>query len=462
MSGVVPLPMISRSRAVELDILVWGASGFTGRLACAYLSRDASKFFSFDLAKSSSSSPSKRVKWGVAGRDRLKLEAILRDCGAPKDTPIIVVGDANDEASIKKMVGRTRVVVSCAGPFVKYSDKVVEACANSGCHYVDICGESVWVRSCVDRFQDRAQRTGACIVNFCGYDSIPSDLGCFFAVQTLRNKLRDPDAPVRSVKCYQVMFSGGGNGFSGGTLQTGMVDIQTNPKLKLTTGVDPDSPFLLGGEPVGGARPIDSFQTRATFSDPLGCWEAPFPMERINAVATRRSAAHLSYGPNFNYQEVEVSPSQKAAEKAALRVTDPVPPEKIAAMIDQGRLPKSGQGPPPKHRSKSAFLSILIAEADSEENETVCVAVRGGEAGYEETAKMVVESALALTLQPSECPGYKSGGGFQSTAMCMGNVLIQRLNTAGIQFYIVDDPQKELQEFWLACKQQSGASQSRL
>jgi len=453
--------MTSRERTAELDILVWGASGFTGQLACAYLSRDASKFFSFNLSEFSSSS-TKRVRWGVAGRNRVKLEKILRDCGAPKNTPIIVVDDANDESSIIKMVGKTRVIASCAGPFVKYSDKVVEACASSGCHYVDICGESVWVRSCVDRFQDRARRSGACIVNFCGYDSIPSDLGCFFAVQTLQNKLRDPDAPIRSVKCHQVMFSGGGNGFSGGTLQTGLVDIQMNPKLKLTTGVDPDSPFLLGGEPVGGVRPMDLFQTEANFSDRLSCWEAPFPMERINAVATRRSAAHLSYGPNFNYQEVGISPSQKAAQKAALQATNPVPPEKIAAMIDQGRLPKSGQGPPPDHRSKSIFLSLLFAEADSKEKETVCVAVRGGEAGYEETAKMVVESALALVLQPSECPGYMSGGGFQSTAMCMGNVLIQRLNTAGIQFYIVDNPQIELNNFWLACKQKSEASKARL
>jgi short subunit dehydrogenase-like uncharacterized protein len=449
------LAMSNRNQA-ELDVIVWGATGFTGGLACAYLSQDACKFFSFALRQDPSM---QHVKWGVAGRNRSKMQAVLDDCGAPKNTPILVV-EADDEKAIEEMVSKSRVIISCAGPFVRYSDKVVEACAKSGCHYVDICGEPVWVRSCVDRFQDRAQAAGACIVNFCGYDSIPSDLGCYFAVQALRNKLGDPDASVRSVKCYQIMFTGGGAGFSGGSLQTGLVS-KSNPKLQLTTGVNPDSPFLLGGEPACGMRDIDMFQTEASFSHDIGCWVAPFPMERINAVATRRSAANLSFGPNFNYQEVVVAPSQKAATKAAKRTTNPIPPEKIKEMIDQGRLPKPGEGPPSKHRANSVFLTLLVAEADNDENARVCVAVRGGESGYEETAKMVVESALALALQPADCPGYTAAG-FQSTAMCMGPVLIQRLNNAGIQFYVVEDPQTEVMRFWQGCKEKMSASKARL
>ena len=433
-----------------LDVVVWGATGFTGRLACAYLARDASKFFSFQLGEAG---PGRKVRWGVAGRNADKVRRVLQECRAPDDTEVFVV-EASDEAAIRKMVESTKVVCSLAGPFVKYSDKVVEMCAQTGTHYVDICGEPVWVRSCKDRHDDRARATGACIVNFCGYDSIPSDLGCLYAVRALRNKVGDASAHVRAVRMYQVMYTDGQQGFSGGSLQTGLVD-KGNPKLKLTAGVDPDSPFLLGGETPEGIRDIDQFQTAAKYSEELGFWTAPFGMEHINAVAVRRSAGALGYGRLFNYQEVVVAPSEKDAKKMARRAVDPVPPEVIRKMIEAGRLPKPGEGPLPKHRRRMAFLSLLSAEA--EDGTKAYVAVRGGEAGYEETAKMVVESALALAMQPADCPGTSTGG-FLSTAQCMGSVLIDRLRAAGIDFYHVDEMQNELFNFWQMCQQRQDSS----
>ena len=401
------------------DLIVWGATGFTGSLATAYLLGDGSNFHSVEL--NAPAAPTD-LRWCVAGRNRAKLEAL----GAPH----VMVCDADDVDAIDKMARSTRVIVGFAGPFVKYSDKVVEACVRHGTHWVDICGEVAWHRSLMDRFGDRARANGSLVVNHCGFDSLPSDLGALYAVNALRSRARDPALNVDSVINYQ----GGLGGISGGSLATGMAMI-TNPVV-LSQGVDLNSPFLLGGEPAGGVRPEDEAETSAFFDNKLECWIGPFQMADINLKVVRRSNALLGYGPTFNAREVGVCFSEKQARKASRQATSPTPPLIIEKMIKAGKLPKPGEGPAPSLRAVSRFQATIIA-SNSKTGDDVCVTVSGGECGYEETSKMAIESALALIYESASCPGIVAGGGFFTPAAAMGTTLINRLDKAGIRFRVL-------------------------
>lgn len=405
----------------DLDLVVWGATGFTGELAVAYLKGDASKIFSFDLKAPAAPAD---LRWAIAGRNKSKLEAL----GAGVE---IIACDSSDEA-IEAMVRRTKVVVGFAGPFVKYSDRVVAACAKFGTHWCDITGEVAWHRSLLDRFGDRAKGTGACIVSHCGYDSIPSDLGALFAVHALRSRA-GPGTAVQSVACYHLMQGGS---FSGGSLAT-QLEWESNP-VALSTGVDLDHPFLLGGETAAGVRDTDMFPypNEPTFSDELQAWTAPFGMAQINARVVRRSSSLLGYGGAFAYTEVQVMPKgEKQAAKATQMLVSPPPPEVLRQLIEGGTLPKPGEGPAPKVRRTTRFLALLIARGAG--GEEAAVAVRGGEGGYEETAKMCVEAGLALACEGATCPGVVDGGGFRTPAAAMGHTLINRLHRAGITFDVL-------------------------
>lgn len=412
----------------DLDIVLWGATGFSGELAVAYLKGDASKLFSFPCTEAAAPQD---LRWALCGRNRSKLEAL--EAGVE-----IIVCDAEDRAGIEAFVKRTRVVVGLAGPFVKHSDLVVEACARHGTHWVDISGEVVWSRSLIDRFGDRARANGACIVNQCGYDSIPSDLGTLFAVDALRSKAADPHTPIRSVTHYvcAVDASGLRGALSGGSIQT-MLAMQTHP-VSLAEGVDANDPFLLGGEPPGGVRDEDLEQTESYFDEELDTWIAPFFMHAANSRPVRRSNMLVGYGPQFSYRELEVCASEEEARNA-LQEENPLATSagELQRLIDGGALAKSGDGPSPEVRAGCRFHSILIAVNEAEED--VAVMVSGGQPGYEETARMVVEAGLALVYDGADCPGLLAGGGFLTPAACMGTALIHRLRRAGIRFEVLTD-----------------------
>ena len=417
---------MSRSRR-EFDLVVWGATGFTGRLATAYLLGDGAQFHSVALPAGGAAPPG--LRWCVAGRNRSKLEAL----GAPA----VVVCDADHAADVDALARRARVIVGFAGPFVQYSDALVAACVRHGTHWIDICGEVAWHRSLLDRFGDRARATHALVVNHCGFDSLPSDLGALFAVNALRSRAADPALRVATVMNYQV----GLGGISGGSLATGMA--MTSHPVVLSAVVDVDSPFLLGGEPSGGARKEDGPETEAWFDDALQCWVGPFQMADINLKVVRRSNALLGYGPDLSVREVGVCFTEKQARKAAKQAVTPTPPAIIAKMIEAGRLPKPGEGPPPSLRAVSRFQATVIATAEMVGGaeaplpEDVCVTVSGGECGYEETSKMAIEAGLALIYESATCPGIVAGGGFFTPAAAMGTTLINRLDRAGIRFEVL-------------------------
>ena len=403
----------------DLDIVLWGATGFTGALAVAYLKGDQSRLGSI---RCDTPAAPPDLRWAVCGRNRSRLEAL--NAGVE-----IIVCDANNRRAIESFVKRTHVVVGLAGPFFRYSDQVVEACATHGTHWCDISGEVPWMRSLIDRFGKRARESRACIVNQCGYDSIPSDLGTLFAVNALRARANKPESPIRTVTCHQI----GLGGLGGGSLQT-VIDYSTLPVV-LSAGVDPEDPFLVGGEPACGVRDEDGPMARAYFDAALDTWIGPFGMASVNRRIVYRSNMLLGYGPQFGYQEVEVCYSEEAARNLVHKASNPTPPEVFIDAIDRGKLPRPGQGPPVEERARRRFLSTLIAT--NEAGDEIAVTVSGGDASFEETARMVVEAGLALVYDNAACPGGRAESGFLTPAACMGTTLINRLHRAGVLFEVL-------------------------
>jgi short subunit dehydrogenase-like uncharacterized protein len=360
--------------------------------------------------------------YAIAGRNREKLEAVKSQAGC-KSSVQVFVADAGDADAVDAIVKQARVLVAMAGPMVKYGSKIVSACARFNTHYVDITGEVAWVRDMIEKHGETAKATKTAIVPMCGFDSIPSDLGTFFVAK----QLGYPSAKqLRRVTCLQSMSGGG---MSGGSMASG-IEMERNP-VTLTSGKSVDDLFLLGGEPSNGPRAEDEFPTDVKFVDHLGLWAGPFGMAQINSRVVRRSDSMLGYGDEFSYSEYMEAPNEKFAQRLVKAANGP-PATKRQEMVDAGRLPAPGQGPAPEQRKSGLFRTTLLGEA--EDGTTVVCSVSGGEAGYEETAKMVSEAALALALEYEACPASAIGGGFLTPATAMGDVLIARLENAGIKF----------------------------
>lgn len=367
------------------------------------------------------------MRYALAGRSKEKLRKVHseNDCG--KEVPIFVA-ESDDVAAISNFVGRARVIIAVAGPFKLYSDVVVGACARLGTHYVDITGEAAWVRSVVDRYDGIARSTGAVICNMCGFDSVPFDLGTLYAINRLR--ARTSATSIRRVTAYIAVLGGGG--FSGGTLATGMSNVRT--PVQLTKGVDLNDPFILGGLPKGGCREEDTdnfaFQVHM-LGEHIPC--GPSHMHTVNSRMVRRSSQLLGWGPNFNYVELLPVPSREFAQKMADQQRNPAPPEVIEKLMAQGVLPKPGEGPKPEVRRQTRFTAIIDCLAD--DGSRLVTTMRGGEPGYEETARMVLEAGLALLQETHSCPAAATGGCF-SPAAGLGEVLIRRLQEVGMRFAV--------------------------
>ena len=412
--------MTTESTERELDIVIWGATGFTGEIAVAYLKGDQSKIGSFELAGFAPSN----LRWAICGRNLEKLEAL-------KAGVEIIVCDSEDTEKIDSFVKRARVVIGMAGPFFRYSDKVVRSCAKNGTHWCDISGEVPWMRALIDRYEEDALASGAVIINQCGYDSIPSDIGTYLAVKELQKKIKgnqESESLIRRVTCYQM----GLEGIGGGSLQT-MMDYSPIPE-EIAGNFDPTDPFLLGGEPEGGIREEDQPAQDASFDNDLEAWIAPFSMAEVNRRIVHRSNMQLSYGPRFNYQEFEICHGERDARKLAERISKTASPGFFQSLIEEGKLPRPGQGPALEERSLRRFLSVIIAE--SEAGEKTALTLSGGDAAFEETARMVVNAGIALALDLGRENKDSLRGGFYTPAAGLGHSLVSRLAWAGLEIDI--------------------------
>jgi short subunit dehydrogenase-like uncharacterized protein len=385
-----------------MDLVLFGATGFTGRLVADYL-RD------------------KNVEWAIAGRDRKKLEAL--GVGVP-----ILVADANDPASLEAIVKQTKVVCTTVGPYAKYGSPVVAACARNGVHYCDLAGETQWIRKMIDAHHEEAKRTGARIVPCCGFDSIPSDLGTWIVQEHAKKAHGEP--------CESVTFAMGKTrgGFSGGTIAS-MLNIFDEAKRDRAVRKVLLDPYSLN---PAGERGLDGADQRGVvFDRDLDAWTAPFIMAAINTRVVRRTNAlgGYPYGRSFRYREVMAFPRGPRGFAMASGVVaaiggfigaSAIGP--VRKLLERMVLPAPGEGPDAELREKGFFEVELFGRG---RGFNVRAHVKGkGDPGYAATAVMLAESALSLAKDPG------GDGGVLTPALAMGNRLIDRLRAAGMTFAV--------------------------
>lgn len=386
--------------ARELDLVLFGATGFTGELTAAYLARHAPG----DL------------RWALAGRNRPKLEAVrgrLAEIDAALGDLPLLHADVEDPASLAEVAGRARLVITTVGPYVTYGEPLVAACAAAGTDYVDLTGEPEFVDRMYLRHHATAVRSGARIVHACGFDSVPHDLGVLHAVQHLA-----AEGPVTARGVVRA-----GATFSGGTFHSAMTALSRAKQVKEVT----EERRRVEPRPEGR-------RSRAVAGKPhrdplLGYWLLPLPT--IDPIVVARSGAALAaYGPDFRYSHFAGTRTLRyavggAAAVGAMVLTAQVPPLRRLA-LDRVR---PGEGPDPARRSRSWFSVDVVAEGDGRRAHT---RVSGGDPGYDETAKMLAESALCLVLDDNP-----PTAGQVTTAQAMGDALLARLRPAGLRFEVV-------------------------
>ncbi|MFT5696394.1 MAG: short subunit dehydrogenase-like uncharacterized protein [Myxococcota bacterium] len=388
----------------EFDVIVYGATGFTGRLVAQYLVERYGV--------------NGDVRWAMAGRSQDKLETVRSEIGAPDHTPL-VVADSDDSASLRSMAERARCVLTTVGPYTWYGDDLLEACVESGTDYVDLCGEVLWMHDTIERFHARAVETGARIVHSTGFDSIPFDHGVFFLQQAAEKRFGSPCQRVRT----RVMDMRGT--LSGGTAASGkatMEAVQADPSLLATLM----NPFSLsngfqGPEQPGGDKVFEE--------EIMQGWVAPFFMAPINTKNIHRSNALMDhrYGKDFEYDEMFFAGPGDSGRKMADAMV-----AMSGAMSGEGG-PKPGEGPSKEEREAGGYGLLLIgSHANGSE---IRVRVTGDkDPGYGSTSKIITEAALCLIDDCKDTPG-----GLWTPAAALGETLIPRLvERAGMTFDVVE------------------------
>ncbi len=375
----------------EFDVVLYGASGFTGRQAVEYFAREAPA----------------GLRWAIAGRSRKKLEEL--HAGVPA-----MAAEAAEQEAIDAIVSRTRIVLSTAGPFRLYSDGVVEACARLGTHYVDITGETVWVRSLIDRYHERCAAEGTRIIPCCGFDCVPSDLGAAWIAERLGGRATE-------VKAYFQAKAGRANG---GTIATLLDGWETGAAAGMK------DPFLLSPGAERAVRELERDPEEARFDEDAGAWVGPWIMGVIDTRVVRRSCA-LS-GRDFAYQEYAKFTGAGARWKARAMAALSRNAERLgkwAVVRSALRRWEPGTGPEGKAMDGGWFRCELFARGEAG---TARGVVEGaGDPANRITVKCVCEAALALACEEAALPAR---GGVLTPATGLGETLRRRLEGKGIAF----------------------------
>lgn len=373
----------------DFDVVLYGATGFTGRQTVAYFTQHAPA----------------TLKWAVAGRNRAKLEAL--DAKVP-----ILAADSNDQPGIDAIAARTRVLLTTAGPFALYGTPLVDACVRLRTHYADITGETHWVRMLIDRYHEKAAAEGTRIVPFCGFDSVPSDLGAMLIAQVL-----GPD--TREIKAFFKMRGG----LNGGTLASLMNMMESGADKTIA------DPFLLSPSITRPPRDLERDPTRETFDTDARSWVTPFLMGKINTRVVRRSCALL--GADFAYQEYTQFSGSFAGPLALVVATG-------SSLFDQAMhsagvrrfvrsvSPAPGEGPSQRTMDHGWFRCEFFGKASSGRTAQGVISDTG-DPGNRVTVKCLCESALALALDQ-----LPDRAGVLTPATALGDVLVTRLRARGM------------------------------
>lgn len=401
------------------DVLLYGATGFVGQQTVAYFAGHAQ-------VKASG------LRWALGGRNQAKLEQVRSNTPGAGDAGIVVAA-AGDAAALDSLAKSARVVLSTAGPFALYGSTLVAACVKHGTHYVDITGETPWVADIIAQHHQRAASDGTRIIPFCGFDSVPSDLGAYMMVQAMQQRHAQACADVKAA------FSLKG-GVNGGTLAS-LFNIMGSGQAAALA-----NPFLLNPP---NSSPADA----SAHSDPVvpvrdmrfNAWLGPFFMSPINTRVVRRSAALLGasagYAPDFHYQEYLRVGSGLGAGAAAVALSSSMAFSQFAMKASAVRklavawMPKAGSGPSVASMDGGSFRCELVAQSASGKLLRGRVADQG-DPGNRATTKMVCEAALALAFDFEKLPAYAGYGGVLTPATALGDVLLSRLRAAGMRLVV--------------------------
>jgi short subunit dehydrogenase-like uncharacterized protein len=368
----------------KFDIVVYGATGFTGQLVAEYL---ALRY-----------KDDRQLKWAMAGRSLDKLKSVRDAIGAPSDIPLIVA-DASDAASLKAMVGQTKSVITTVGPYLLYGNELIAECANAGVDYFDLCGEVPWMRRMIDAHSAAARNSGARIMFSCGYDSVPFELGTFFVQDEAKRAFGAPAARVKG-RVREMRGT-----FSGGTAASGRAIFEAASKdpslLALVRDPFALTPGFQGPKQPPGNKPI--------FDEDLQTWLTPFFMANINTRNVHRSNMLMGfpYGRDFVYDEMQIAgPGEQGEERP-------------------------GEGPSKEERENGFFDLLFVALAP--DGRQVRAGVTGDrDPGYGSTSKMISECAICLLRDCSDV-----AAGVWTPGAAMGHKLIKRLqDDAGLTFRI--------------------------
>ncbi len=395
----------------QYDVVLFGASGFTGALVASYLA---------------SARVPRPLRWALAGRSRDKLESVRASLISPQSAPDLVIADVNDEVSLQAMAKSAQVVITTVGPYLQFGEPLLKACVEMGADYVDLTGEPEFVDNMLERYHADAEAKKVRIVNSCGFDSIPHDLGAYFTVKALERRMSSLERGRTPIKIEGFVRAGGG--MSGGTWHSavnamGRFRAYTNERKQRSSQL----PI------VGEERKVREVPPRISFQKEIGAWAVPMPT--IDPLVVRRSARLLpAYGPDFqygHYMAIRRLPTVLgilAGVGCMFALAQLGPTRKLLL-----KLRAQGDGPDQATREKSWFKVTLLGEAGRHK---VRCEVRGGDPGYGETSKMLAESALALVFDRDRLPACY---GVVPTAAAMGDVLLERLRATGITFEETSD-----------------------
>lgn len=391
----------------DYDIVIWGASGFTGRLVAEYLYKNYN---------------SKDLKWAIAGRDKEKLNTV-RENYLDENIPIILA-DSFDESSLVEMVKKTNVVCSTVGPYAKYGSLLVKSCVNNGTNYCDLAGEAQWIRKMIDLYHDKAIDNNVKIVNSCGYDSIPSDMGVYFINKNLSKK---------NLK-IKMRVTGTKGGYSGGTYAS-MQNIIKEASLDREVRKSLTNPY--GLNPIGEQKGNDKRDlSSVVYDSEIKSWIAPFLMAGINTRIVRRSNAlsKYKYGKGFKYDESIMTGQGIKGRLNGIMLSIPLiflaaKPGSLLNKISSFFVPKPGDGPNKKER-ESGYFSSRFFVFDEESNASVFKVTGDRDPGYGSTSKMLAESAVCIAKDNLE-----DKFGVLTPSYAMGDHILNRLiSKAGLTF----------------------------
>jgi short subunit dehydrogenase-like uncharacterized protein len=402
------------TQAREFEIILWGATGFTGSLVAQHFVDT----YGPDL------------NWAMAGRNLDKLEKVragLGNTGIP-----VIQADSHDQEAMNDLAARTKVICTTVGPYALYGTPLVAACAQSGTHYCDLTGEVQWMGQTIKDFDASAKVSGAKIVHTCGFDSIPSDMGVFYTQQQMQLQF---DEYAKAIKARVGKFSGAASGGTIASMMVMMEQMSKDPSIR----AEMENPYSLNpqGEHSG---PDGLDDNSAIYDNDFQQWTSPFVMAAVNARVVRRSnaLAGYPYGKDFSYDERQLTGTDNAGKRKAKNIalgsklTPGIMSIALMRKLAGKFLPKPGEGPSPEAQRKGHF-ELFFHGHGSDSAHSLKTRISGDrDPGYGATSRMLGESAVCLARDE-----LASDAGISTPAAAMGAALIKRLESkAGITFEV--------------------------